>query len=133
MREGAGGQGCLAGRWAGCPHPTPTHPLLSTAPSLPLLPLLPEPRVRSCLIRGWSHTPATETHLLGSAGDTFLARQRDIWLAREVPSSSSEPQPAQNLASHLKAAGEAWVTLQWGFNRVRHLVKRSSWTLGPHL
>lgn len=73
---------------------------------------LPGPRAGSCLSRGWVHTAAAEMHLLGLAGDTFLARRRDIWSAREVPSPSREPWPGLNSASYLKAVGEARVILQ---------------------
>ena len=99
----------------GCPLPWqedwlggPRDALLAKhRPLPPLLSLLLEPRVGSCLSRGRGHTSAAEIHLLGPAGDTFLARRRDIWSAREVPSPSPEPQPALNSASNLKAAGEA--------------------------
>lgn len=86
---------------------TPGH-----QPLPPALSLLLELRVGSCLSRGWGHTAAAEAHLLAPAGDTFLARRRDIWSAREVPSPSMEPWPALSSASYLKAMGEARVILQ---------------------
>lgn len=100
-------QGCPFPRqedWPGGPRDTL---LAEHWPLSPVLSLLWELRVGSCLSRGRGHTSAAEIHLLGPAGDTFLARRRDIWSAREVPSPSPEPQPALNSASNLKAAEEA--------------------------
>lgn len=81
--------------------------------------------------RGWGHSTAAETHLLGLAGDTFLAKRRDIWSAREVPSPSIEPWPALNSASDLEAVGGASVILQQGSDGVRQSVKEQLDTEGP--